>query len=307
MPPDRNPNTKIVAPVLRWYRHAGRVLPWRGTGDAYRILLSEIMLQQTQVARVLERYPRFLRQFPTLRALSRAERRDVIIAWRGMGYNNRAVRLHRLARIVIEEHDGKLPASEEELLALPGIGKYTARAILSSVHRQPAAVVDVNVRRFYSRVFFCMDAESALCTETAAWRIADRLIPVRRSYDWNQALMDIGSTVCTARRPRCGICPVAGECRSRGGMNVPIPATVRREPGLFGVPNRIYRGRIVELLRSSTPNSALHIDVVGRRILPVYASTHRPWLRRILDGLEADGLIRMRSPRGRASSLVRLA
>ena len=296
-----------MGPVLRWYRKAGRPLPWRGTREAYRILLSEIMLQQTGVRRVLEKYPEFLRRFPTLHALSRAERREVVLAWRGMGYNNRAVRLHLLARIVVKEHDGKLPATEGLLRELPGVGKYTARALLSSVHGKPAAVVDINVRRFYSRLFFRMKTENALCSETKAWTIADRIIPARRSYDWNQALMDIGATVCTARRPRCGICPVAGTCRSREGMMPARPAPRRQEPGLHGIPNRIYRGRIIEALRSGPERRLWHLDEIGRKILPGCSHDHRAWLTAVVRTLEADGLIQLRHSRRAGDAVIALA
>ena len=265
------------------------------------------MLQQTGVGRVMEKYPEFLRRFPTLRALARAERSDVVVAWRGMGYNNRAVRLHLLARIVMSDHDGTLPDTEAALMGLPGVGKYTARALLSSVHREPAAVVDVNVRRFYSRLFHRMKTEDAVCSETTAWTIADRLIPARRSYDWNQALMDLGATVCTARRPRCGVCPVAGACLSREGM-APARRTRRRpEPGLHGVPNRIYRGRIIEVLRSGRKGTAWRMDDIGTKILPACGHDHRSWLTAVLRTLEADGLVLLRHSRRAASTLIALA
>jgi A/G-specific adenine glycosylase len=265
------------------------------------------MLQQTGVGRVLEKYPEFLRRFPTMRALSRAERRDVVVAWRGMGYNNRAVRLHLLARIVVKEHHGTLPSTEGTLMDLPGIGKYTARALLSSVHGKPAAVVDVNVRRFYSRLFFRMKTENAVCAEAAAWTIADRMIPARRSYDWNQALMDIGATVCTARRPRCRICPVATSCKSREGMLPPHPEPRRPEPGLHGVPNRIYRGRIIEALRAHGAGKTWRMDDIGRKILPDCGHDHTAWLWNVIRTLESDGLILLRHSRRSGSMRIALA
>ena len=154
--------------VLRWYRQNGRTLPWRGEQDPYRVLVSEVMLQQTQVSRVLEKYPLFLKQFPTLRALARAERSSVIRAWRGMGYNNRAVRLHLLAQTVVNSHGGVLPRTEEELTLLPGIGRYTARALLSSVFHIPVPVVDVNVHRFFSRLFWPMRTLTR-CIQPGRW------------------------------------------------------------------------------------------------------------------------------------------
>jgi A/G-specific adenine glycosylase len=306
-PPDGEIRSSVIRQVLRWYRKAGRQLPWRGSRDAYRILLSEVMLQQTGVGRVLEKYPEFLRRFPTIGALARAKRRDVVVAWRGMGYNNRAVRLHLLAGIVVKELRGKLPSTEEALVALPGIGKYTARALLSSVHGQPAAVVDVNVRRFYSRLFFRMKTEDMVSSEAKAWTIADRMMPARRSYDWNQALMDVGATVCTARRPRCGICPVAAACRSREGMKPSRPEPRRPEPGLHGVPNRIYRGRIIEALRSGGTGKTWRMDDIGRMILPDCRHDHTAWLRDVVRTLESDGLVLLRNPRRAGSIRIALA
>jgi A/G-specific adenine glycosylase len=244
----RTRRSSIVRAVRRWYRRHGRSLPWRGESDPYRIILSEIMLQQTQVSRVLEKYPLFLRRFPSMGALARAPRRDVILAWRGMGYNNRAVRLHALASVLVGR-GMEIPTSAEPLIELPGIGKYTAHAILSSVHGLPVPVVDVNIRRLFSRVFWRMKSTADMRSEPEIWRIAGKILPRRGAYDWNQALMDIGATICTARRPLCAVCPLAAMCASREGMVRATGGKPKKEPGMDGVPNRMYRGRIVETLR----------------------------------------------------------
>ena len=304
----RRIDRSIIRPVRRWYRRCGRSLPWRGETDPYRIILSEIMLQQTQVARVLEKYPRFLRRFPSMRSLARAPRRDVILAWRGMGYNNRAVRLHALATVLVRRNM-RIPRSEESLLELPGIGKYTAHAILSSVHGLPVPVVDVNIRRLLSRVFWSMRSTAEMRSEREIWLAAGRILPRRSVYDWNQALMDFGATICTARRPACHRCPLGQRCASRLSMEPARPGahlkTKKTEPGLRGVPNRIYRGRIVEALRRS--ETGLVAGALGREITEDFSTEDLPWLAHILDGLERDGLVRVMRAGAPARSRVVLA
>jgi len=298
----------IIGPVRRWYRRHGRSLPWRGETDPYRIIVSEIMLQQTQVARVLEKYPLFLRRFPSMRSLARAPLREVILEWRGMGYNNRAVRLHALAA-VLARRNMIVPRSEEALLELPGIGKYTAHAILSSVHGLPVPLVDVNIRRLFSRVFWNMRSTSEMRSEREIWEAAGRVLPRRSVYGWNQALMDLGATICTARRPACERCPLAELCASRSGMErvrtAPGRGVKKREPGFRGVPNRIYRGRIVEALRRN--RKGLAAGALGGEISEDFSRRDLPWLARILEGLERDGLVRISRPGARASARVRLA
>jgi A/G-specific adenine glycosylase len=298
---------KIVKAVRRWYLRHGRKLPWRGSPDPYRVILSEVMLQQTQVARVLEKFPLFLRKFPTLSALAKAPLRDVTIAWRGMGYNNRAVRLHALARALTDEYRGQLPASAEELLLLPGIGRYTAHALLCAVHGKPVPLVDVNIRRLYSRLFFRMRTFDRMREEGEIWDIAGSLLPSRRTYDWNQALMDIGATVCTAQRPACAQCPVARFCLSRHSMRRAGRRAKRAEPGLRGIPNRIYRGRIIEELRRAGAGRGIGESRLGKRIHPGFATAHAAWLRSLLRGLESDGLITVAPGRGGRQARVTLA
>ena len=292
---------RIISPVRRWYRRHGRALPWRGESDPYRIILSEIMLQQTQVSRVLGAYPRFLRRFPSIRSLARARRRDVVFAWRGMGYNNRAVRLHALASVLVER-DRRIPSDAASLLELPGIGKYTAYAILSSVHGLPVPVVDVNIRRLLSRVFWRMPSTADMRDESEIWRMAQRILPRRGVYDWNQALMDIGATICKARRPLCRRCPLTGLCASRTSMTEAPRGARKTEPGLDGVPNRIYRGRIVEALRKK--ETGFGMEALGREIHPEFSADDVPWLESLLEALERDGLLRLRRGRTLKDSRV---
>ena len=249
------------------------------------------MLQQTQVSRVLVKYGEFLRQFPTLDKLARSRQSSVVIAWTGMGYNARAVRLHRLAKTVVHKYGGKFPRTYEELVSLPGIGRYTANAVLSSTFRKDVPIVDVNVRRVLSRLFWPMKTTWSLRPEREIWELAETLLPSGRSYRWNQALMDLGATICTARTPRCNKCPVRMNCKSRTRMANGSPTMVKQEPSRDGTPDRIYRGRIVETLRHHHARRRLSPDAIGRTIHPDYSSKHRAWLESLLSGLQKDGLI----------------
>jgi len=280
---------RLHSSVLRWFKCAGRPLPWREFTDPYPILVSEVMLQQTQVSRVLVKLPDFLAVFPTIKHLASAQQRSVVTAWKGMGYNNRAVRLHRLAQIVVERHGGKIPGTLVELKGLPGIGRYTAHAFLAFAHRQAVPVVDINIRRLFSRLFWHMADSSALRPESDIWDLSRTLLPRAHVFEWNQALMDLGALVCVARTPRCQVCPLKDCCRSR------LPATsVRRrhsrsEPSHRGLPNRVYRGRIVEALRNEP--GRLRLAELGKVIRQGFAPSERPWLLRLVAGLERDGLV----------------
>ena len=193
--------------LLAWFRTAGRDLPWRRTRDPYRVLVSEFMLQQTQVSRVLDFYPRFLKRYPDLATLARARPRAVREAWEGLGYYRRAANLHRLAREVVRHHAGSLPSDPRELDALPGVGPYTAGAVATFAYERPAAAVDTNVRRVLGRVFSCTTGKQVRATASA-------MQPRRGKTAWsfNQALMELGALVCTARAPKCGECPVRAYC-----------------------------------------------------------------------------------------------
>jgi A/G-specific adenine glycosylase len=199
--------------LLRWFRRAGRDLPWRRTRDPYRVLVSEIMLQQTQVARVLDFYPRFLQRFPTLPALAKAPPARVREAWDGLGYYRRAAHLHHLARAVMAHHRGRLPSAPDALRALPGIGRYTAGAVASFAFERRAAAVDTNVARVLSRAF---GHRSPRLPPARLWALAERLLPRRPAVAWefNQALMDLGAGFCRSKRPLCADCPVRPACKT---------------------------------------------------------------------------------------------
>ena len=200
--------------LLEWYERAGRDLPWRNTPDAYAILVSEMMLQQTQVDRVLPKYRAFLKQFPTIAALAEAPTGDVIRAWAPLGYNMRAVRLQGIARQVMTDYGGSVPASIDELLKLKGVGRYTAGAIACFAYRQQVATVDTNIRRVLTRVFVGIEHPEEPVREERTWQLAEAVLPQGDAYRWNQALMDLGATICTAAAPACEGCPVQVVCRA---------------------------------------------------------------------------------------------
>ena len=207
-------DARFRARLVRWFRRHGRDLPWRRTRDPYRVLVSEVMLQQTPVGRVVEFYPRFLERFPTLEALSAAPPRRVREAWDGLGYYRRAANLHRLARQVVAEGGGTIPSDPAELVRLPGVGAYTAGAVASFAYERAVPAVDTNVARVLQRAFHPRAAGAAgerLLRQTAA-RFLRR--PGAPAWNFNQALMELGALVCTARVARCGGCPVRRECRT---------------------------------------------------------------------------------------------
>jgi len=198
--------------LLAWYGVHGRDLPWRRTSDPYRILVSEIMLQQTQVDRVLPKYHEWLDKYPSLDALASAPEQEVAHTWRPLGYNIRPRRLHAIAREAVERYGGELPSDAETLLSFKGIGAYTAGAIRSFAFGQRAAILDTNVARVLYRVFVGRGDAKAHAMRKHLWAVSEALVPRKRVFDFNQALMDLGATLCTARRPKCPVCPMRAGC-----------------------------------------------------------------------------------------------
>ena len=198
--------------LLQWYRRHGRDLPWRQTTDPYEILVSEIMLQQTQVDRVLPKYHEWLQKYPTLEALALAPETDVSETWRPLGYNIRPRRLHAIARESVACYGGTLPADEAALRSFKGIGPYTAGAVLSFAFGQRAAILDTNVARVLFRVFVGRGRPKVHAMRRHLWEISRAVLPRRHVFDFNQALMDLGAMVCVARSPRCGVCPMRRDC-----------------------------------------------------------------------------------------------
>ena len=198
--------------LLTWYRRHGRDLPWRRTRDPYHILVSEVMLQQTQVDRVLPKYQQWLETYPTLEALASAPEEDVTHMWRPLGYNIRPKRLHAIARESVARYGGQLPGDGDTLLSFKGIGAYTAGAVLSFAFGQRAAILDTNVARVLFRVFVGRGNPKTHASRRHLWTLSRTLLPMRHVFDFNQALMDFGATLCTARKPACPACPMRAGC-----------------------------------------------------------------------------------------------
>jgi A/G-specific adenine glycosylase len=282
--PARRRLQAVRARLLAWYDRERRDFPWRRTRDPYAVLVSEVMLQQTQASRVVVRFERFMRRFPTAASLADAPPSAVLAEWAGLGYNRRALALRAAAAAVAR--DG-WPPDVAGLERLPGIGPYTARAIGSLAFGQPVGVVDTNVRRWLLRRFGGADAPRVLQSLADALATAS---PDGRAGDWTHATMEFGATVCRSRTPRCGACPVARGCPSRGrSAQVPVP----RQAPLRGS-DRAYRGAIVRALTAAVTHALpvrklrRGLEADAERIGP---PPHGERWERILDGLERDGIV----------------
>ena len=237
---------RIASALIEWGSGSLRDLPWRRTNDPWRVLVSEVMLQQTSVARVMPKYEVFLEAFPTPAALAQAPLGDALRLWSGLGYPRRCRNLQATAVVLHEQFDGRMPASLEELLALPGIGQYTARAVLAFAHRIDVAVVDVNVSRVLSRL------EGVPMKARALQDFADELIPEGLAWEWNQVMMDFGARHCTVRAPKCDTCPARRECRYKGVGEDPaqLSAGVSKPQTRFEGSDRQARGRAMRAVSS---------------------------------------------------------
>lgn len=208
----------LGADLLKWYDLCARDLPWRRTQDPYGIWISEIMLQQTRVDVVIERWLRFMERFPRVSELARAQEDEVLAEWAGLGYYRRARAIHAAARMIMEQHNGVFPQTHNDVLDLPGIGPYTAGAITSIAFGQQEALVDGNVERVFARLFHLDEITGSAPLKREAWDLARELVPKTRPGDWNQALMELGATVCTPRNPNCGACPARELCKCAGAL-----------------------------------------------------------------------------------------
>jgi A/G-specific adenine glycosylase len=221
---------RIARRLLRWFTKAQRDLPWRRTRDSYLIWLSEVMLQQTRVETVIPYYERFVDRFPTVDDLAAADVDDVLALWAGLGYYGRARSLHRAARQIVSQHGGTVPKTLHELQALPGVGRYTAGAVASIAYGVRAPVLDGNVERVLCRLFAVSGNPKGGSTRKRLWTIAEALLPRTRPGDLNQALMELGATVCTPREPLCGQCPVRVMCRAfEDGRQLDLPQLPKRK------------------------------------------------------------------------------
>ncbi len=268
--------------VMRWYRDNGRHdLPWRSTRDPYAVLVSEVMLQQTQVDRVLPYYEAWMKRWPDLRALAPAPVAEVIRAWRGLGYNRRAVNVHRLAVTVVEFHRGTLPVDAKALRGLPGVGEYTAAAVRCFAGEERVVVADTNIARLAARAVLGVSNRRDLRPMDVRGAL-EGLLPMRGAREHNLALMDLGATVCTARAPKCDVCPLVTMCRWRSAGYVESMRMTALAPK-FETTARFARGRIVDALREA-PAKAQEL----REMLP---ERHHANVEKYLEALAADGMV----------------
>jgi A/G-specific adenine glycosylase len=284
--------------LLRWYRVHGRAqLPWRRTRDPYRVVVSEFMLQQTQVERVIPLYEAFVAAFPDFAALAAADAGDAVRLWRGLGYNSRAVRLHALARVVVERHDGVLPSDRDALLALPGIGPYTASAVRAFAFEIDDVAFDTNVRRIVHRTALGLE-HPPLASEAALDARARAALPTGKAHDWNSALMDVGAAICTARAPKCLLCPLRATCAA--APVDPVALEARRSAGARRSPQealpferttRFLRGRIVDALRDVPRGDALALADLIAVLVAVVPADRIAEIPDVAAALERDGVI----------------
>jgi A/G-specific adenine glycosylase len=286
--------------ILAWYDATGRELAFRATTDPYAVLVSELMAQQTQALRAAASWTSWMARFPSVEALAAAPIADVLRAWAGLGYNRRAVHLHRAAKVIVAEHGGRVPSSVSELEALPGVGPYTARAVAAIAFGVPVGAVDVNVKRVLGRI--AAGGPEAL-TPGAIQALADASVPVDRAGEWTHALMDVGQRVCRPSKPNCADCPAIAWCRYAAGER-PTPGAAdasatraRRSEPAFEATNRWLRGRIVDRAREA-PGWVPFADGIG---------DHGPGaVRAAIIALSRDGLLEVReTPTGVEARLPR--
>jgi A/G-specific adenine glycosylase len=278
------------ARVLDWFDRAGRGLPWRATRDPYRVLVAEVLAQQTQAARAAAAWPRFLERFPDVAALAAATPAEVLRAWQGLGYNRRALALRATAQAVVER--GGWPDTVEGLAALPGIGPYTARAVACFALGLQVAPVDTNVARVLTRALTGDDPSQL--GPAARQRLADAAMPPGRAWEWSSALMDVGALHCRPR-PRCEGCPLAPRCRWRA-LGAAAPASRARAQPPFRTSDRRWRGAVVRALAAAP--AGLDADKLATAVEAEAAGRPAGWFDGLLSRLEGEGLI-ARSPDGR--------
>jgi A/G-specific adenine glycosylase len=271
---------RITDTILRWWPDAARDLPWRASRDPWEILVSEVMAQQTQVDRVIPKWHRFLARFPNVETAASAEARELIELWDGLGYNRRALQLHRCAQAIQIEHGGRVPDDLDALLALPGIGPYTARAVLAFAFERDVAVVDTNVGRVFARL------TGSRLGQTELQSLANVFVPKRKGWEWNQAVLDFGATICLKRTPRCSSCPLRQHCTWRGiGLDPAIgSAAVSGPQSRFEGSDRQGRGRLVAALRGGSIFVCAAAATMG-------FDGDLDRATRVLEGLIADGLV----------------
>lgn len=293
-PQTRKRLNTAVEILLEWYRLNQRSYIWRGLRKTpYQIMVSEFMLQQTQASQIEKLLPPFLKKFPTVRALAEAESSDVIRAWQGLGYNRRALNLHRAAQTLATKR--AFPRTQQELIALPGIGAYTSAAILAFAYNEDVSVVDVNVERVLSRLWQRMpDRDAALPIKTIT-ELNAQILPQGRSSKWHESLMDFGASICTKRKPACEVCPLLEICAS-GKHFIKTPDLAVRakaqEVRYAGQPRRIWRGRILKIISEANGITRAGIE---RSLSRSHAEIDPALIDTILFALTSEGFIKRRA------------
>jgi len=295
--------TKAQTKVLPWFDEHRREFPWRDHRDPYKTMVAEVMLQQTQTGRVAPTYDAFLQHFPTISSLAHAPAMDVINAWRGLGYNKRAVNLQRAAQAIEHDHLGIVPDDPGVLRKLPGIGDYSANAIACFAFDAQVPVVDVNVHRVLGRAALGKDDAPLQKIEL----LAQRWLPAGRAYEWNQALMDIGAMLCRSEKPLCAQCPLRSACSFHAAGKHKHAGAARPAKEPFQGSRRQKRGGIIDTLRGAA-SAGVSMTSLAQAIHPNGGDRDLGWLVELLEGLERDGLVSMTpgARRGLPRGVVRL-
>ncbi|MCU0494276.1 MAG: A/G-specific adenine glycosylase [Chloroflexaceae bacterium] len=294
--------------LLAWFEANARDLPWRRTRDPYAILVSEVMLQQTQVDRVIPKYLAFLAAFPTLESLAAAPTAEVIRMWAGLGYNRRAVNLQRTARAVLNDHGGTFPHEVAALRELPGIGPYTAGAVACFAFEQDVAFLDTNIRRVVRRWLVGPEDQEPTTSERQLVALAESAVPAGQGWLWNQAIMELGALICTATAPSCWRCPLREHCQAYAAwrsadeqiFNLPEQRPARpmrrvaeRREAPYAGSSRFYRGRVVDALRNLNPGSHTTLAALGPLVKDEFSPADAAWLAELVVGLARDGLVEL--------------
>jgi len=293
----KNNQTNTTAEILlTWYDEFGRShLPWRQTRDPYAIIVAEFMLQQTQVDRVLPLYLAFLNQFPTIAILADSNLADVMRAWRGLGYNSRAQRLRSLAQTVMNQHAGVIPRDRNALLALPGIGRYTAAAVRAFAFEQDDAAMDTNIQRIVHRLSLGFEYPMQ-ASDRELYSLALASIPSGQGHAWNSAMMDLGATICTARTPKCLICPMRDQCAATPITSAQIALLTKKKKSLqatlpFEQTTRYLRGRIVDHLRDLLPTEHITMNQLCQNLAAVIPLDRLDEIPLVVEALLAENII----------------
>lgn len=292
--------------LREWYAIHARELPWRNTHDPYAIMVSELMLQQTQVDRVIPKFTAWMTLFPNVATLSNASTKEILSAWQGLGYNRRALYLQKAAMYIVEELNGIFPSTKEGLLALPGVGPYTAGAIMSFAYKKGEPIVDTNVFRVLGRIYLGYEV-LPVTPESTLWELSEAMVPKRGdAYTFNQAIMDFGAMQCTLRKPQCDSCPFQKKCISYPKILNASAAELRyqkkpNEKKYFGQPRRIWRGKILKFLHTAEVAKGASLEQIGSAIQKDYSADREEWLQMVIDSMKKDGLIQQHKKRGPVS------